>query len=337
MKVIKSMTFITYAQNFEDVILWRALHNVENGFYVDVGANDPKLLSLTRAFYERGWHGINIEPAPSLYERLNSERMRDINLAVAAGAIQDEITFYEIPDTALSTSNQSIAKNHQLKGRIVFERKVTVLTLNQILQEHTDGPVHFMNIDVEGDELNVLKGLDLSRWRPWIMVIEATMPETRESSFEIWEHLLLSANYEFVYFDALNRFYLAKEHSELKDSFLLPPNLFDNFIFNKQEEDNNEIKRLGDLLKTKDIGIEYLHKRELKLETELGKENIYIQDLVMQISKKDEGIDYLNNALREKDTLLQSIQDRLSALENLRKNRWIRFLLKFSLLRWPGE
>ena len=43
--------FISYAQNFEDVILWRALNHVENGFYVDVGAMDPTEHSVTKAFY----------------------------------------------------------------------------------------------------------------------------------------------------------------------------------------------------------------------------------------------------------------------------------------------
>jgi len=57
------MTFISYSQNLEDVMLWRALKHIEQGFYVDVGANDPTFLSVTHAFYERGWHGINIDPA----------------------------------------------------------------------------------------------------------------------------------------------------------------------------------------------------------------------------------------------------------------------------------
>ena len=57
------MPFISFAQNLEDVVLHRALMGVTHGFYVDVGANSPDEQSVTRAFYERGWHGINIEPA----------------------------------------------------------------------------------------------------------------------------------------------------------------------------------------------------------------------------------------------------------------------------------
>lgn len=56
------MGIISYAQNFEDVMLWRALGHIEKGFYVDVGAGDPKLESVTKLFYDMGWNGINIEP-----------------------------------------------------------------------------------------------------------------------------------------------------------------------------------------------------------------------------------------------------------------------------------
>ena len=63
------MTFISYAQNYEDVMLWRALQHVENGFYVDVGANDPTVDSVTKAFYDRGWRGLNIEPVQLYYKK----------------------------------------------------------------------------------------------------------------------------------------------------------------------------------------------------------------------------------------------------------------------------
>ena len=56
------MTVISYAQNFEDVMLWRALQHVGAGYYVDIGANDPVVDSVTRWFYEQGWSGLNIEP-----------------------------------------------------------------------------------------------------------------------------------------------------------------------------------------------------------------------------------------------------------------------------------
>ena len=56
------MRFVSYAQNFEDVMLWRALKHISNGFYIDVGAWSPDIDSVTRIFYEHGWRGVNVEP-----------------------------------------------------------------------------------------------------------------------------------------------------------------------------------------------------------------------------------------------------------------------------------
>jgi hypothetical protein len=63
---------ISYAQNREDILLWRALRDLADGFYIDVGAEDPTQNSVTRAFYERGWHGINVEPVPGHFDKLRS-------------------------------------------------------------------------------------------------------------------------------------------------------------------------------------------------------------------------------------------------------------------------
>ena len=56
------MSIISYAQNFEDVMLWRALGQIEHGFYIDIGAQDPIIDSVSLAFYEHGWRGIHVEP-----------------------------------------------------------------------------------------------------------------------------------------------------------------------------------------------------------------------------------------------------------------------------------
>src|SRR5207245_1934754 len=76
---------VSHAQNFEDVMLARALRDVETGFYVDVGAWDPNIETVTRYFYELGWRGINVEPAPAYHAMLETARPRDVNLRVAAG------------------------------------------------------------------------------------------------------------------------------------------------------------------------------------------------------------------------------------------------------------
>ena len=225
------MSFVSYAQNFEDVMLWRALQHVERGFYVDVGANDPDLDSVTKAFYERGWRGINIEPVQQWFARLEKERPRDINLQVAAGAEVGEIVLYEMPDTGLSTSEKSTAERHEhARGYQKIERIVPVDTLTSICSRFHIAPIHFLKIDVEGAERAVLAGMDFSAIRPWIVLVESTLPNLQIEDHQEWEHLIVGANYEFVYFDGLNRHYVAREHIELKVAYHAPPNVFDAFI-----------------------------------------------------------------------------------------------------------
>lgn len=227
------MSFISYAQNFEDVMLWRALQHVPQGFYIDVGANDPEVDSVTKAFYDRGWQGINIEPVPQWFMRLEQERPRDVNLQVAVGAEAGEMVFYEVPSTGLSTGRSEIARAHEAdRGYALRERIVQVETLTSIYQRLGATPVHFLKVDAEGFEEEVLEGIDFSVLRPWILVIESTRPMTPEQDHQSWEQLLLAAGYVCVYFDGLNRFYLAPEHLDLQPHFVAPPNVFDNFTLN---------------------------------------------------------------------------------------------------------
>ena len=253
------MSFISYAQNFEDVMLWRALKHVDQGFYVDVGANDPIVDSVTKAFYDVGWRGINIEPEDQWFEKLVSDRPRDINLQCAAGSIEGDLEFYVIPNTGLSTLNLKIAEKHELEGGYTKQVKtVPVRTFTDICRQYCVNPIHFLKIDVEAAEKAVLEGLDLKIVRPWIIVVESTLPTTQEEDYDVWEPMLVAADYRFVYFDGLNRYYLAAEHQELSSAFNYPPNVFDDFAMfgvashtfcNKLNEDKNLIEAENSSLK----------------------------------------------------------------------------------------
>src|SRR5450830_348483 len=225
------MSFITYAQNFEDVILWRALGHLGNGFYIDVGANDPVEHSVTKAFYDAGWHGINVEPLPAYRGAFANQRPRDINLAVAAGPENGELVLFDVPDIhGWASPEAAVAAAHQASGHTVAELRVPQRTLDSICSEYVHGEIHFLKIDVEGFEEAVLRGIDLERWRPWILVIEATVPNSRVTTYQIWEQLVTSHRYRFAYFDGLNRYYVAEEHAGLAETIAIQPNVFDAFV-----------------------------------------------------------------------------------------------------------
>ncbi|MDR0776706.1 MAG: FkbM family methyltransferase, partial [Azonexus sp.] len=228
------MSFVSYAQNFEDVMLWRALKGIEQGFYIDVGANEPTANSVSKMFYDRGWHGINIEPLPQLWADLERERPNDINLQCAAGEFCGETDLWESAIHGWSTADPAVAAMHQQEGVEGVWRKAPLLTLAEICRAHVKGEVHFLKIDVEGHERSVLAGMDFSLVRPWIVVVEATLPNSTVENHQDWEPLLLSKGYFPAYADGLNRFYLAREKEDLQGYFRYPPNVLDDFTLYRQ-------------------------------------------------------------------------------------------------------
>lgn len=224
------MTFISYAQNLEDVMLWRALGDVPNGFYIDAGANDPDVESVTKAFYERGWNGINIEPLPSHHAALLKKRIRDINILAAVGDKEGEIELWEGPIRGWATASAEVASTHESDGFFGVRHEVRLTTLTSICERYVNHEIHFLKIDVEGFEKEAIEGMNFVLFRPWILVIESTFPNTITPNYQTWESSVLSYGYEFAYSDGLNRFYVATEHAgKLMPKFQYPPNVFDDY------------------------------------------------------------------------------------------------------------
>ena len=221
--------FVSYAQNFEDVILWRALQHVRNGFYIDIGALDPLIDSVSLAFYERGWRGVHVEPVPRNASELRKNRPDEEVLEVLVAATAGRHTLYEVPLTGLSTAEADVAALHSSVGYQVQPIEVTAIRLSDILDRYAEKEIHWLKIDVEGLENQVIDSWAPSQARPWIVVVEATMPLSQAPSHHVWEPKLEKLGYKFVYFDGLNRFYLHRNHFEFLDRFGPGPNIFDDF------------------------------------------------------------------------------------------------------------
>ena len=142
----------------------------ERGFFVEVGANEPRERSQTWHLEQAGWDGILIEPQPDIAEQLRRARRAKV-FAVACSS----------PDNAGRTMPlhvvgplSSLERGGMAAGaspELVIE--VPVRTLDEILIEaQAPSPIEFLSIDVEGHELNVLQGFDLARWRPRLILLE---------------------------------------------------------------------------------------------------------------------------------------------------------------------
>lgn len=250
--MIHKPRFLSHAQNREDVRLHRAFPG-GTGFYIDVGAADPVEYSVTKSLYDLGWHGINIEPQSYYFERLWADRPRDINLQICLSDRAGETTLYEAPThRGFSTINPAVASamaSQKIESRPV---RIPTKTLTQICELHALPRIDVLKIDVEGHERAVLLGADFKRFRPVVLVIEATEQNATTPNHHLWEDVVLAADYQFAVFDGLNRFYVRKEDAALAETIALAPNVFDDYgpadVWQSVAELEAEVRTLKDAI-----------------------------------------------------------------------------------------
>lgn len=224
------MTFISYAQNFEDVILWRALNFVSNGFYIDIGAHHPVNDSVSLAFYKNNWRGVHVEPTTYYSDLLRKFRPDEVVIQAAVSEGCKDLDFYEFRNTGLSTTNRDIANQHIDSGFKVFKTNVPVISLNDLLERFNNIEIQWLKIDVEGGEAAVLRSWGESRVKPWVICIESTEPRTSRSTHREWEDIVISKGYIFKYFDGLNRFYISDDHLDIAEKISAPVSTLDDYL-----------------------------------------------------------------------------------------------------------
>lgn len=180
---LKDYAHKTYSQDGEDVVLEVFLSNQGKGFYVDIGAHHPYRFSNTYLFYKKGWNGINVDALPGTMKLFNKKRKRDVNLELGVSKESKEMTYYMFNEPALNGFSKELSESRNNKGeyKIIEKKKISTKPLSKILDEYLPKgtKIDFINIDVEGMDLEVLESNDWGKYAPEYILIEC-----RETSLE---------------------------------------------------------------------------------------------------------------------------------------------------------
>lgn len=239
------MTMISHAQNFEDVILWRALGHIKNGYYVDIGAQDPVIDSISKSFYDAGWRGLHVEAVATYAAAMRAHRPNEIVIQAAVSDEAGPVSFFEISGTGLSTGRRDIADVHARSDRNFAHReiKIPAVSLGAVLSSIGERDIHWMKIDVEGMESSVLRSWGTCAVRPWVLLVESTFPNSQIATQSEWLDLVISRGYQEAWFDGLNRYFVLEGHDDLKSKFEIPPNVFDGFQVTQHHFTTQFLKR----------------------------------------------------------------------------------------------
>lgn len=303
---------ISYAGNHEDVVLARALGLEPGGFYVDVGAAHPRQGSVTKAFYDAEWSGINVEPMPDFVALLNKHRERDINLNCALGTQTGSLTLFYGRSAYGATANRDHAVEQVDSGHPLQEVTVPVRTLADVWSEYGEGRVvDFLKIDVEGAEREVIAGADLDAMAPRIIVVEATEPYSTTPTHSQWESLLINAGYVFALFDGLNRFYVKRGDEALAERLHAPANALDDYT----PFEVDKARRLNDWV-TK------LEARVRELREDLDRAKRERDEARRERDEQSELAHATETLVRKERARADRAEERIAALMNTRTWRW---------------
>ena len=201
----------SYSQDQEDLFINNYFKNIDNGFYLDIGCYHPIKYSNTALLHNRGWQGINIDMNQTSIDLFKILRKKDKNICAAISSSNKEVTqfidhSYSPVNTIDKNFSQMISKRLQIKP--FSERKIYTNTLNEILEKYEIQikKIDFLNIDVEGHDYEVLKGINFLNIKPKIICIEIDNHEKNFSKESI-QNYLKKFNYKIIKRIGFNGFF----------------------------------------------------------------------------------------------------------------------------------
>ncbi len=162
---------ISYSLTSIDLIV-DYIFQKKNGIYIDVGCNHPVYNNNTYLLNKKGWQGINIDIDKKSVELFNLFRKKDFNINLAVSSKKAELEYINFHDK--SPINMIKTNQNQNLHSLEKIKKIKSDTLNSIIEKspYHDRKIDFVTIDVEGHEIEVIKGFNLKKYKPSIIVIE---------------------------------------------------------------------------------------------------------------------------------------------------------------------
>ena len=205
----------SYSFNGVDLIVDYIFKNKKKGFYLDIGAQHPVSNNNTYLLFKKGWNGINIDLDEKNINLFKLARPKDINLNFAISDSEKEVDLFFYHDSSpINTLSENVS-NFQ-KAKVTKIKKIKTKILNKVLEGLSlKNHIDYMNIDVEGHEIQVLKGFNIAKYKPSVISIEYLDLNMKKLEFKNNDINSLLNSDLYKYFIQNNYFFVNWLHGDL--------------------------------------------------------------------------------------------------------------------------
>lgn len=205
---------VYYSQGGEDVHILTLLGDKANGFYLDIGCNDPIHYSNTFKMYTLGWTGILVDGNPKLIRKARKVRKKDICVNALVSNESGEMDFYVSGSHLISSVDPVHAASYtHLEGR-TEKIRMSAMTIDQIIDQYLPAgkAIDLLSIDVEGHDFEVLQSITLTKHRPGLIVIEDLKQVKADLGSNLYVTYLRNFKYILVSTDKQNLYFMPEEN-----------------------------------------------------------------------------------------------------------------------------